>query len=61
MTRSSAFLLLLIGLPAAVQAQTITSFSPASGNVGTLLTLAGTNLDRVTAVAVGGAPGVILD
>ncbi|TGE19675.1 IPT/TIG domain-containing protein [Hymenobacter elongatus] len=60
MTRFYAVLCLLLAwLPAA--AQTISSFAPASGNVGTLLTLRGTNLNLVTAVAVGGTAGVILD
>jgi hypothetical protein len=53
--------LLLAWLPAAVQAQTITSFSPASGNVGTVLTLSGTNLNLVSAVAVNGTAAVLLD
>ena len=53
--------LLLAGLPAAAVAQTISCFSPAVGNVGTLVTLGGTDLDRVTAVAVGGVAAVVLD
>ena len=59
--RSTCLFLLLSGLPVASFAQTITSFSPASGNVGTLLTLTGTGLNLVTAVAVNGTPGVLLD
>ena len=53
--------LLLAGLPAAAVAQTIGCFSPAVGNVGTRVTLGGTDLDRVTAVAVGGVAAVVLD
>ena len=53
--------LLLAGLPAAAVAQTIGCFSPAVGNVGTRVTLGGTDLDRVTAVAVGGVAAAVLD
>ena len=59
--RCACLLLLLSGLPAAAGAQTIASFAPAAGNVGTLVALTGTDLDRVTAVAVNGTPGVLLD
>ena len=51
---SVALALLLAWLPAAVFAQTIRSFSPALGNAGTLVTLNGTDLDLVAAVAVNG-------
>jgi len=62
MLQRYAFLcLLLTWLPAAMFAQTITAFAPASGNVGTPLTLSGTNLDLVTAVAINGTAGVILN
>ncbi|GAB2689471.1 hypothetical protein GCM10011495_31210 [Hymenobacter frigidus] len=62
MTRFYSFLFLfLVWSPTTVQAQAITSFSPASGNVGTLVTLTGTRLDLVTAVAVNGTSSVILD
>ena len=53
--------LLLAWLPTTVFAQTITSFSPASGNVGTLVTLTGTSLNLVTAVALNGTSCVLLD
>lgn len=46
---------------AAGYAQTITSVAPASGNVGTLVTLTGTDLGRVSAVAVGGTAALLLD
>jgi len=58
--RYTFLFLLLTWLPAAVFAQTITAFAPAAGNVGTPITLSGTNLDLVTAVAVNGTAGVIL-
>ena len=51
---SVALALLLAWLPAAVFAQSIRSFSPALGNAGTLVTLNGTDLDLVAAVAVNG-------
>ena len=57
----AALVLLLAWLPAAVFAQTISSFSPASGNAGTLVTLSGTDLNLVSAVAVNGTSCVILD
>ena len=57
----AALVLLLAWLPAAAFAQTISSFSPASGNAGTLVTLRGTDLNLVTAVAVNGTSCVILD
>jgi len=53
--------LFLVWLPTAGQAQAIASFSPASGNVGTLVTLTGTRLDLVTGVAINGTSSVILD
>jgi hypothetical protein len=51
----------LVSLPVTVFAQSISSFSPASGNVGTLVTLIGTGLNMVTAVAVNGTACVVLD
>jgi hypothetical protein len=56
-----ALCLLMALLPVTVKAQTIASFSPASGNVGTLVTLSGTNLNVVTGVAVNGINGIILE
>ena len=44
-----------------VLAQTISSFSPTSGNVGTPVTITGSNLNTVTSVSINGTPGVILD
>ncbi|RZJ94609.1 MAG: hypothetical protein EOO60_02665 [Hymenobacter sp.] len=58
---SVALALLLVWLPASIFAQTISSLSPASGNAGTLVTLTGTSLNLVTAVAVNGTAGVILN
>ena len=55
------FSLLLAWLPAILQAQVITAFSPASGNVGTPVTLTGTGLNLVTAEALNGTPGIILN
>ena len=57
----ATLVLLLAWLPAAAFAQTISSFSPTSGNAGTLVTLRGTDLNLVTAVAVNGTSCVILD
>jgi uncharacterized repeat protein (TIGR02543 family) len=43
-----------------VQAPTITAFSPAIGNPGTLVTLSGTNLALPTAVNIGGVPAIVV-
>jgi hypothetical protein len=42
------------------QAPTITSFSPASGSVGTLVTITGTNLGSPTAFSIGGVSAIIV-
>ena len=48
-------------MPAVVLAQTINSISPVLGNVGTLVTLGGTNLNLVSSVAVNGTACILLD
>jgi hypothetical protein len=58
---SFLFSLLLGPSVATLQAQTITSFTPASGNVGTLVTLSGSNLNLVSTVAVNGTACLLLD
>ncbi|MBY0245629.1 MAG: putative Ig domain-containing protein, partial [Sphingobacteriaceae bacterium] len=42
------------------KAQTITSFSPASGSVGTLVTFIGTDLSNPTAVNIGGQSAIVI-
>ena len=42
------------------QAPTITSFSPASGPVGTLVTITGTNLSTPTAFTIGGVAAIVV-
>ena len=42
------------------QAPTITSFSPASGSVGTLVTITGTNLSNPTAFTIGGSSALVI-
>ena len=42
------------------QAPTITSFSPASGAVGTLVTIRGTNLNSTTALTIGGVAAILV-
>ena len=39
---------------------TITSFTPTSGSVGTLVTITGTNLQSITALSIGGVPATIV-
>ena len=39
---------------------TITSFSPSSGSVGTLVTIQGSNLNSPTAFSIGGVPAIIV-
>jgi gliding motility-associated-like protein len=66
-TRNFAKTIFLVNLIAVLsvarlfgQAPTVTSFSPASGAVGTLVTLAGTNLDAPTALSIGGQPAILI-
>lgn len=42
------------------QAPTITSFSPSSGPVGTLVTITGTNLSNPTSVSIGGVGAIVV-
>jgi gliding motility-associated-like protein len=44
----------------AVPSPTITSFSPASGQVGTLVTITGTNLETPTAFTIGGTAAIVI-
>ncbi|MBY0243887.1 MAG: IPT/TIG domain-containing protein [Sphingobacteriaceae bacterium] len=59
---SSIFLafFLMLGITYTTNAQTITSFSPASGSVGTLVTFIGTNLSNPTAVSIGGKSAIVI-
>jgi hypothetical protein len=50
--------LLSFGLMGFGQAPTITSFSPASGTIGTLVTITGTNLATPTSINIGGVPAI---
>jgi gliding motility-associated-like protein len=43
-----------------IPAPVITSFSPASGSVGTLVTIAGTNLETPTAFTIGGTAAIVI-
>src|SRR5476651_54751 len=54
------FLCFLINLKAIAQAPTISSFSPSSGPVGTLITITGTNLSNPNAFTVGGVAALIV-
>ncbi len=57
-----AALLLATTLPAKLfaAAPTITSFSPSSGPVGTLVTINGTNLNNPTALTIGGQSAIVI-
>src|ERR1700742_4628858 len=55
-----AFLFLSIVFAGRVSAQAITSFSPQSGPVGTLLTINGSGLSSPTAFTVGGTKAVVV-
>ncbi len=54
------FALFLIYFSAFSQVPTITSFSPASGPVGTLVTITGTNLSSPTAFTIGGVSAILV-
>jgi hypothetical protein len=43
------------------QAPTITSFTPTSGSIGTLITVTGTNLESVSSAAVGGKTAIVVN
>jgi hypothetical protein len=50
----------LMAFASYAQAPIITSFSPASGPVGTLVTITGTNLISPTAFTIGGVPAIVV-
>jgi hypothetical protein len=52
--------LAFIAMTAFTQSPTITSFIPASGSVGSLVTITGTNLNSPTAFTIGGVPAIIV-
>ncbi|WP_295648926.1 gliding motility-associated C-terminal domain-containing protein [uncultured Mucilaginibacter sp.] len=54
------FLGLLISVGVIAQAPNISSFSPSSGPVGTLVTINGTNLNSPTAFSIGGATAIVI-
>jgi len=55
------FTLLILGVNSSwAQAPTITSFTPSSGNPGTLVTITGTNMGSPTAFTIGGATAIII-
>jgi gliding motility-associated-like protein len=55
-----AAIFLLLGLQAYAVTPTITSFSPQSGAVGTLITITGSNLAGATTVSIGGVSGLVV-
>jgi uncharacterized repeat protein (TIGR02543 family) len=60
---SQLLLFLILSVPAVqvwAQAPTISSFSPASGNPGTLVTITGTNLGSPTAFTIGGTAAIVV-
>ncbi|WP_158534924.1 MBG domain-containing protein [Mucilaginibacter hurinus] len=54
------FVFILLSLSAFTQKPIITSFSPASGPVGTLITATGKGLANPTSVVVGGKPAIVV-
>ena len=56
----SVFALQFLVLNLFAQAPTITSFSPTSGPVGTLVTITGTNLGTPTAFTIGGRAAIVI-
>src|SRR5690606_19886214 len=54
------FVLLLSASSVFAQAPVITSFTPTSGSVGTLVTITGTDLSNATAISVGGANAIVV-
>ena len=55
-----SLLFLLIAVIPAFAQPTITSFTPASGPVGTLVTITGTNLSTPTSITIGGAAAIAI-
>ncbi len=53
--------LVLVAMLGYGQAPTITSFSPASGAVGTLVTINGSNLGTPTAFSIGGVTALVVN
>jgi hypothetical protein len=62
MNKLFLFLLLslFVSLSSWAQTPTITSFSPSSGSVGTLVTISGTNLSSPTAFSMGGVSAIVI-
>ncbi len=56
----TAIFLLVSSLAAFAAAPTITSFSPALGQVGTLVTITGTNLSNPTAITIGSKTAIVV-
>ena len=54
----SIFFFTFLAMLAQAQTPTITSFTPASGSVGTLVTITGTNLSSPTALSIGGVAAI---
>src|SRR5271169_4139622 len=54
------FSVALLTIKALAQAPTITSFSPSTGPVGTLIKIVGTNLKRPTVFTIGGVNAIIV-
>jgi len=54
------FVIIAICFSSFAQTPTITSFSPASGPVGTLVTITGTNLSTPTAFTIGGVSAIVV-
>ena len=63
-TRLLLFISLIVGLQSITYAldssPTLSSFSPLSGSVGSLVTISGSNLDNATSVTIGGTAGIII-
>ncbi|HRI26805.1 MAG TPA: IPT/TIG domain-containing protein, partial [Chitinophagales bacterium] len=57
-TGMTAFSDFALGINTATPAPTITSFSPTSGPIGTLVTITGTNLSNPTAPSIGGVAAI---
>ena len=56
----SITLLVIVLYASGLYGQTITSFTPSSGPVGTLVTITGTNLSSPTAFTIGGASAIVI-
>jgi len=58
LTKLMLILFLISGSSLNPKAQTITTFSPASGPVGTLITITGSNLSNLTSLKIGGVAAI---